>query len=430
MGAPFTPAPVALPPHPSPTAAALSADADQRRFDRALFALYALLLAYGTLFPLAGWEAPQSGFLHSFLAERGMAHLSKTDLLFNLVIYAPLGFLGVRLTPLGWHPALRVGAAVAVGVLVTLTLEGVQTYLPSRVSSLRDVGLNALGCVAGAWAGWVAGARGGAAGRLRGLRERWLVGGPEGTLGLCALAAWAASELAPFVPWPDRGTVWHGLKPLWLGLTGQWDFDFGPAVSLAVAVPAVAAVVGTLVRSGRPWAATAGFVAAVLALKVPVVVLRLTPEAVTGAVAGLGAGAAVLRLGTIGRLRAAAGLALLAAAVERLRPGDGPKNGAFDWTPFIGQMHTYWGLTDVLEALWPYMVVVYVAARLRPLPLGRMVVTGAVVIGAFSMGVEWLQGHVPGRYPDLTDPLLAVAAWSLPWLHPALRRAVAGERVV
>jgi VanZ family protein len=417
---------VADPPHPIPSGAPPGLDPDQWRFERTLFIVYATLLAYGSLFPLIGWKMPEGGFLHAFLAERGVRHVSRTDLLFNLVIYAPLGFLAVRLTPMTWRAPARFGAAVAVGVAITLVLEGLQTFLPTRVSSLRDVDLNALGNAAGAWAGWAAGARWGPRRRLWDLRERWLIGGPEGTLGLCALATWAASQLSPFVPWPDRATLWHGLRPLWLGVTGHWEFDPGPALSHAVAVAAVAAVVGTLVRGLRPWAVTAGLVAGVLALKVPVVVLRLTPEAVTGAAAGLCAGYILLRLGTTGRLRAAAGLALLAAAVERLRPGDGPTNGAFEWTPFIGQMHTYWGLTDVLEAMWPYLFVAYAATRLLPRPLrpARLALAGAVAVGAFAMGLEWLQGFVPGRYPDLTDPLLAVAAWCLPWLNPALRRAV------
>lgn len=421
MAAPPTP-PVSQSPHPTPISAA---DRDQRRFDRALFVVYAALLAYGTLFPLADWHLPEEGFLRAILAERDVAHMSKTDLLFNLVIYAPLGFLAVRLAPLAWRPAARLGAAVAVGVTFTVALESLQAFLPSRVSSLRDVGLNALGTAVGVWAGWGIRARGGAAERLRALRTRWLVGGPEGTLGLCALAAWVASELAPFVPWPDRTTLWHGVRPLWRTVTGAWPFDPGPALAFAVAVAAVATAVGTLLRGGRPWAATAALVAGVLALKVPIVVLRLTPEALTGAALGLGAGFGLLRLGPTGRLRAVTLLAPLAAAVERLRPGSGGGRASFEWAPFVGQMGNYWGLADVLEAVWPYLLLVYAAARLRPLPPVRLAMAGAVAVGAYALGLEWLQGHVPGRYPDLTDPLLAVAAWSLPWVHPALRRAVA-----
>lgn len=67
------------------------------------------------------------------------------DLLLNLVLFAPLGFLADRLgggeRP-AWHAALA-------GLLASLAIETTQLFIPARYSSLADVAANG----AGAWCG-------------------------------------------------------------------------------------------------------------------------------------------------------------------------------------------------------------------------------------------------------------------------------------
>ncbi len=73
------------------------------------------------------------------------------DLLLNLVGFIPLGFALCRAVPLGADRSRfrAVGAAVTVGFLVSLIIETLQVWLPSRNSSASDLLLNTLGTYVG-----------------------------------------------------------------------------------------------------------------------------------------------------------------------------------------------------------------------------------------------------------------------------------------
>jgi VanZ family protein len=403
------------PSHPTPPRAGAP-------FDRSLAAVYALLLVYGTLYPLSGWQAPVAG-LGAALADSLGKPASRADVLFNVLIYIPFGLLGMRLLPGGRGAARRVLEVGLAGAAASLCLESLQGFLPARSASLVDVLANGLGAFAGAGAGAVLRTPTGIGAWLKALWADQVRPGAASAVGWWAVGLWAAAQLSPFVPSPDWGNLKLGARPLWHALTGQRGAYPSEAAAYALAVAALALVLRTVLRPGaRPWAWAAALVTAVLALKVPILTRQLTLDAVAGATIGLAAAAALARMREGAVLAAAGALAVLAAAAERLAPGFGVVHPAFNWVPFGGQMGGVEGLSDVLDAMWPYLALAYVALRLRPFSPGRTAAVGAVLVGAFALGVEGLQGFVPGRFPDVTDPLLAVAAWLAPWLHPAVRR--------
>lgn len=396
-------------------------------FDAGLAAAYAALLVYGTLFPLTGWRVPPEG-IRALLAEPMLVPFSRTDILFNVLIYLPLGLLAVRLTPARWGPWRRVASALAAGLALSLVLECVQAFLPGRTSSARDLALNGLGGLAGAWAGvwagWGRWAPHRLAERLRTWRARRVPEGAAASLGLWAVACWALAELAPLVPWPSRNHLWYGVKPLRLFAGGEWPFDPVRALAFGLGTAAVVTLLSTLLKPGaRPWTWGAGLVGAVLALQVPVVARQLTPEALAGAALGLAGARGLMAVGPEPRLRLTAWLALFAAAAARLHPAAEAGAARIRWVPFAGQMAGLHGPADILGAVWPYLAVAYVGVRLRLAAPWAVAAGGAVAVAAWAFGLELLQAHVPGRYPDATDPLLAVLAWLLPWCHPAVRRA-------
>ena len=84
---------------------------------RILFAVYALLIAYASLYPLAGWRDPgQSAF--AFLAAGWPRHLLRFDILVNVLAYLPLGFLGVAVVNIQ-VPPVPAGTLVIHGELDT-----------------------------------------------------------------------------------------------------------------------------------------------------------------------------------------------------------------------------------------------------------------------------------------------------------------------
>lgn len=161
---------------------------------------YAALIVYASLYPFTGWRdqgiAPWE-FLWSPLPK----YWTGFDVAANAGGYVPLGFLlalsFVRRGGQSLVPADRV-VAIAVATLaaaaLSLAMEALQTYLPSRVPSNVDFVLN----VAGALLGAVVAAAlemAGAIDRWSRFRVRWFVEDARGALVLLAL--WPFALLFP-----------------------------------------------------------------------------------------------------------------------------------------------------------------------------------------------------------------------------------------
>ena len=52
---------------------------------------------------------------------------------------------------------------------------------------------------------------------------------------------------------------------------------------------------------------------------------------------------------------------------------------------------------------------------MRARPSILHVVAGALLVGGAVFAMEWQQQWMPGRYGDMTQVLLCVAGWIIPW---------------
>lgn len=174
---------------------------------RRLITLYALLLAYLSLYPFH-FTAPTAPVEPAW---------SRSDMLANVLAFIPLGVL-LR----AWAERQFANAARAMSwmllaaVAFAALLQWLQVFVPGRSASLMDIGMNMIGVALGAsllvlahWSGW----------------SRYLLPlarQPEGWL----LLFWLLHQLAPFIPLsPDKA---------WRLLVYQWtQMAFDPALLLA-----------------------------------------------------------------------------------------------------------------------------------------------------------------------------------------------------
>ncbi|MRX11290.1 hypothetical protein GJ697_26035 [Pseudoduganella sp. FT25W] len=162
---------------------------------RAALLAYLFLIIYASWFPFSGWHNQGLSPL-IFLETTSMPrYWTKFDAITNVVGYIPLGTLIVY----ALYPRIKnlwaLLIAAASGLLVSGTMEAVQTYLPTRVSSNLDFYTNAVGCAIGGLIGVLTVRRLLDQSQLQRLRQAWFA--PHASQGLVLLALWPLAQIYP-----------------------------------------------------------------------------------------------------------------------------------------------------------------------------------------------------------------------------------------
>ena len=155
--------------------------------------MYAGLVIYASLYPFAQWR-DQGISTWSFLTAPLPRYWSGFDVAINVVGYAPLGALFSLAVLRSLRMKYPLVVPLLAGAVLSLLMEGLQSYLPQRVASKEDWILNTLGAGLGAGAA-LALERWGVLARWDRVRSRWLVVYDRGYLVL--LATWPLALLFP-----------------------------------------------------------------------------------------------------------------------------------------------------------------------------------------------------------------------------------------
>lgn len=173
-----------------------------------LAVLYALLVAYASLYPFSDWRDQGLG-MFDFVTAPWPRYWSQFDTAANWLGYVPLGFLvTLSLLRTTLLPQPVVWATLMVSLL-SLALESMQTYLPQRVPALSDWLLNSAGALTGAAAASAL-EKLGAVDHWSRLRSRWLVRNARPYMVL--LAVWPAALLFPAAVPMSLGQVFERLE--------------------------------------------------------------------------------------------------------------------------------------------------------------------------------------------------------------------------
>lgn len=344
----------------------------------------ACLVVYASLYPFSDWRDQGISPLH-FLNESLPRYWTGFDVGVNLLGYAPLGFLlalaALRSRRVSW----AVSAAVLGAGLLSLTMESLQTYLPSRVSSNVDFALNTLGAWLGACCAWAL-ERVGLIRHWSYVRARWF--SPDARGALVLLLLWPPALLFPAAVPMGLGQVFERLESaLADALMGtpflEWlpvrEIELQPlvpiaellCVALGVLIPCL---LGACVIRSR-WRR--------LAFSVAVFVIGLSVSALSAALSygpahawawldvpvqvGVGFAAVLALLLLAVPRRASAALALLALAVHLSLLNQAPADPYFaqtlqSWEQ--GRFIHFYGLVQWLGWLWPYAALLYLLLRL------------------------------------------------------------------
>ena len=296
--------------------------------------------------------------------------LLRFDVMVNILGYAPFGFLCVAALQPRLRGVAALGASVAAAFALSLTLEALQSYLPTRNASNLDLLCNVVGAALGAALAPALLAR------LDGLRlrERVFLPGRDIDFGLVLLALWLFVQLNPATLLFGAGDLRPLLGPGPLRGHAPEFFIRTEALIAAANLLAVGLLLSALVAPERPvrWM-LAALVAAALVVKAMAFTLMmqseafawLTPGAQAGLAIGLAAAFATLGLPRTARLVLAAMLVMAATVLVN----SAPPNPYLTATLKVWQQGTFLnfnGMTRLVSALWPFAALgylIFLAAR-------------------------------------------------------------------
>lgn len=326
-----------------------------------LAGVYTLLAVYGSLYPFAGWR--DSGIEPlAFLSADWPRYFTGFDLVANTLAYLPLGFLWA--TALSARQPGRIAFVLAAffGIALSLAVETVQNYLPSRVPSNLDFVCNTVGTLLGAAAGLRWGGHLLDGGRLHRWRERRFLSGHHGDVGLLLLGLWLLTQLNPETFLFGSGNL-RGL----IGLPAPLPFAaerFGALETATVAAQTFAvALVGTRLAANHPLLLPPVLILAALAVKSFALLVLMqgvqglawaTPGSLTGLALGIALWASFVPAPVPARQAAAALALMLATVLANLMP-DNPylEDTLRVWQQ--GHFLNFNGLTRLATALWPFL---------------------------------------------------------------------------
>lgn len=322
---------------------------------------YTLLVLYGSLYPLTGWRDTGVDPL-AFLGAGWPRYFTAFDVVANALAYLPLGFLWatVLVTRL---PAVSVFLLAALtGGALSLSVEFLQNFLPSRVPSNLDLACNTAGALLGA----AAGLRGGRhlldGGHLHAWRERRFLGGITGDRGLLLVALWLLTQLNP-----ETFLFGNGNLRILFDMPAAFDFQAGHFLELEMATVtahtlAIALITSRLAANHPVLLPCAVIGAAMFIKSIALLVLMQGTEGLAwltpGTLGGLALGS-VLWLWTLERapgerLAFAAMALMLATVLANLMPNN----------PYLEDTLRVWqqghflnfnGLTRLASSLWPFL---------------------------------------------------------------------------
>ena len=331
-----------------------------------------MVIVYASLQPFAGWRMPPEQVL-GFLTAPWPRYLTATDIALNVAAYLPLGtmlFAALR-------PRLRAAWAFAfatlIAILLSLALENMQMFLPSRIASNVDLLANGAGAAIGALVAWSLTRT---SNSLAALRERAVRAGTPGNCGLIIIGLWVLVQFHPAPLALGSGDLREALGILPLFVYTPQSYLRAEAAVATLAVMGISLLVSVVVQPRRyamPAIAltlaltlTAKSIAAVTLTRAAQWLQWLTPGVAAGTAGGIVLFALLLRLAPVAR----AAIAILCIAAGVCIVNATPENPyqavpAFLLTSQPTHLVNFGQIVRALSQLWPLAAMSWLLALAR-----------------------------------------------------------------
>ncbi len=366
---------------------------------RTLFILTIFLIAYGSLFPFDFQATSLHITIHDLiLLESGRDFTGLGDLLANIALFIPYGFIGFLLANRSHQKHHKIFAVIALGLLSSYTLQVLQLYLPSRYAAWNDIFANFMGIIVGMLAASLPWNKSLYINHTRFAAWR----SPQGVL----VIAWLASELIPFVPTLAVNLVWGNVKALLI------NTEIAPLAILTKAISwlTFAYLLESLTGKNKADSAFPLILFLTLTAKFFIINSNITTSDLLGGILALTVWFSLFRILKYGKTEKLCLLLLASITANGILPF-GLDSGAqvFNWLPFHGfltgdMLHN----SQILcEKLFLYGSLIW----LLSIPSKKIFL--ATILAVFWVTlIEFAQIFLESHTPEITDPILIVIiAW-------------------
>jgi VanZ family protein len=358
-----------------------------------ILALVAIFIVYGSLYPFAFRARPGDAGSFRTLLGTWQEWDRRGDLLSNILLYMPFGFLATH-TLRGRTPAaLRALLAVLAGTALSASMELMQFYDEGRVSSMGDVYANAIGTAIGATISALLGAS------MRWPFVRELGANPDASL---LLAMFLGYRLYPYVPVIDLHKYLRAIH----GLLQQPIPQANDLARFAVTWLFIALVVEALYGLRRWFLLFPALALGVFAARILIVDLTLTSADVAGAIVAFALWAGPLRR-LAGRPSLLACLFAGLVAAQRLEPFTFTPIAlrGFGWVPFWSLMNgsISVAMQAFFEKFYQYGGLIWLIRRCGVSLAGATALTAALLAAT-----SYAELYLPGRSGEITDAAMAI----------------------
>lgn len=377
------------------------------------------LIIYGSLFPLLGWAIPTSplfGFLVSWPAS-----IERADLIQNILAYIPLGFFIVlflaRKKSNQKSIIFAIVAIVASGFL-SLSMESIQQFLPSRVSSLADLVLNLIGSAIGAMFGLIMPNRTDKTSRIYRLQHQLFCERQHANIGIVCICIWALAQTSPWVPTFDISQIRHGGSAFYRTALNLETVVIWQAASYFLSFLIIGLIWTMIVRIKKYRNALFGTLFAfILTSKIFIYTRQLSFEAFAGFLMAFIFLPFVFLIKNR-KITCIAGIIFIGInhTIMELHAGKTTILSVINWIPFFGQLQSLNGFQAIAEVFWIGFALAFFVRALTSCQHGlRTAVSGGICLIVFLSAIVWAKQFVPGRFADITPIIICMTGWLFGW---------------
>ena len=395
---------------------------------KVLWLLFTLFIFYGALIPFDFVFSNEQVIQRiknfnwmPFVDADGSRH-SIPDIVQNILFFIPFGFLGVL--SFARNKFFAVFAVTFFGFIISLNVEILQLFTRNRNTSVTDLASNTIGAGAGAVAAFIL--FGMFCLMMKSNSFRQAFNNKHYYLFILGFMVVAASSLQPFDFTLDLSTVWSGVKDvLNQSMVLTWRLTDELVVGFRFFLFAVITSLWLRSMNNSMWPVAGILLSASIGVCLELaqfIVVSRTPTVqdlfviiVSCAMGGLFTLIVPKKLPPIIWLIPIIVLTLITAAVQTLAPFDlRLEHVSMGMTPFLPYYNasTFTAIANFLEILITYIPIGFVLQYAISSKRSAFIVI-VIIVGLIAYSLEYMQGWIVGRYPDITDVIGAVIGASI-----------------